>query len=80
MTADPVILTLEESNALRGLSPPLQISHKVVPKLHLSVARLNCLGFSIHSGGTHGILSRRTVQSHKGNIMSRLIRKPQKIL
>lgn len=69
MTTDPVILTLEESSALRGLSPPLQISHKVVPKLHLSVARLSCLGFSIHSGGTQGILSRRTVQSHNGNLL-----------
>jgi len=78
MMAEPIILTLEESSALRGLSPPLQISHKVVPKLHLSVARLNCLGFSIHSGGTHGILSRSTVQSHKEDIM--LSNKTQEIL
>jgi len=70
-------LTLEESRALSGLSPPLQISHKVVPKLHLSVARLSCLGFSIHSGGTHGILSRRTVQSCKENITLKSVIKPE---
>lgn len=32
--------TFELSSVLRGLSPPLQISQSVVPKLHLSVAKL----------------------------------------
>lgn len=52
--------TFELSSVLRGLSPPLQISQSVVPKLHLSVAKLRFWGFSMHSGGTHGIRSTST--------------------
>lgn len=55
-----VIVTLEQSRVLSGLSPPLQISQRVVPKPHLSVAKLRFWGFSMHSGGTHGIRSTRT--------------------
>lgn len=46
-----------------GFSPPLQISQSVVPKLHLSVARLTFLGSTIHSGATHGILSSKTART-----------------
>lgn len=53
-------MTFEQSRVLSGLSPPLQISHRVVPKPHLSVAKLRFWGFSMHSGGTHGIRSTRT--------------------
>lgn len=53
-------LTLELSMFASGFSPPLQISQSVVPKLHLSVARLRFLGSMIHSGGTHGIRSTKT--------------------
>lgn len=53
-------VTLEQSRVLSGLSPPLQISHRVVPKPHLSVAKLRFWGFLMHSGGTHGIRSTRT--------------------
>ncbi|TNN65067.1 hypothetical protein EYF80_024676 [Liparis tanakae] len=49
-----------KSRVLSGLSPPLQISHSVVPKPHLSLAKLMFWGFSMHSGGTHGIRSTRT--------------------
>lgn len=56
----PLSFTLELSSVAKGLSPPLQISHSVVPKLHLSAARLSLAGSSIHSGGTQGILSMRT--------------------
>lgn len=52
--------TLELSSVLSGFSPLLQISHRVVPKPHLSVARLRFWGFSMHSGGTQGIRSTRT--------------------
>lgn len=52
--------TLEQSRLLRGLSPPLQISQRVVPKAHLSVAKLRLWGFSMHSGGTHGMRSTKT--------------------
>lgn len=45
---------------LSGLSPLLQISHSVVPKLHLSAAKLRFWGFSMHSGGTQGMWSTRT--------------------
>lgn len=59
--------TLELSNSDKGFSPPLQISHNVVPKLHLSEARLRLAGSSIHSGGTQGILSIRTDQTKTFN-------------
>lgn len=52
--------TLELSSMLSGFSPPLQISHRVVPKPHLSVAKLRFWGFSMHSGGTQGMRSTRT--------------------
>lgn len=52
--------TLELSSVLSGFSPPLQISHRVVPKPHLSVAKLRFWGFSMHSGGTQGMRSTRT--------------------
>lgn len=52
--------TLEQSSVPSGLSPPLQISHRVVPKAHLSVARVRCLSSSKHSGGTQGMRSTRT--------------------
>lgn len=55
-------VTLEQSSVPRGLSPPLQISHSVVPKPQRSVARLSLWGFWMHSGGTHGIRSTRTGQ------------------
>lgn len=55
-----VFSTLELSSVLSGLSPLLQISHRVVPKPHLSVARLRFWGFSMISGGTQGIRSTRT--------------------
>ena len=58
-------LTLEQSRVLSGLSPPLQISQRVVPKPHLSVAKLRFWGFSMHSGGTHGIRSTRTGKAHR---------------
>lgn len=45
---------------LSGFSPPLQISHRVVPKPHLSVAKLRFWGFSMHSGATQGTRSTRT--------------------
>lgn len=57
--------TLELSRVAKGFSPPLQISHSVVPKLHLSAARLRLAGSSIHSGGTQGILSIRTDHKQK---------------
>ncbi|KAG7223916.1 hypothetical protein INR49_015172 [Caranx melampygus] len=38
------------------------ISQRVVPKPHLSVAKLRFWGFSMHSGGTHGIRSTNTDQ------------------
>src|SRR4029434_9284050 len=57
-------VTFELSRVLRGRSPPLQISHSVVPKLHLSAARLRFRGLSTHSGGTHGILCGRTARTH----------------
>lgn len=60
--------TLESSSVANGLSPPLQISHSVVPKLHLSTARLRLAGSSIHSGGTQGILSSKT--GHKQKLVS----------
>lgn len=58
-------VTLEQSRVLSGLSPPLQISHSVVPKPHLSVAKLRFWGFSMHSGGTQGIRSTRTEGEEK---------------
>lgn len=58
-------LTLEQSRVLSGLSPPLQISQRVVPKPHLSVAKLRFWGFSMHSGGTHGIRSTRTGKAQR---------------
>ncbi len=54
--------TLELSMLASGFSPPLQISHNVVPKLHLSEARLRFLGSRMHSGGTQGIRSTRTTK------------------
>lgn len=57
--------TLELSSVAKGFSPPLQISHSVVPKLHLSAARLRLAESSIHSGGTQGILSIRTYHKQK---------------
>lgn len=51
-----------------GFSPPLQISHNVVPKLHLSEARLRFLGSKTHSGDTQGIRSRRTTKMFKINL------------
>lgn len=57
--------TLVVSNNAKGFSPPLQISHSVVPKLHLSAARLRLAGSVTHSGGTQGILSTRTVNKKK---------------
>lgn len=57
-----VCVTFEQSKVLSGLSPPLQISQRVVPKLHLSVAKEAFWGVSMHSGGTHGIRSTRTRQ------------------
>lgn len=53
--------TLVLSNNAKGFSPPLQISQSVVPKLHLSAARLRLAGSVTHSGGTQGILSTKTV-------------------
>lgn len=52
--------TLVLSSDAKGFSPPLQISQSVVPKLHLSAARLRLAGSVKHSGGTQGILSTRT--------------------
>lgn len=57
--------TLELSNVGRGFSPPLQISHNVVPKLHLSAARHSFTGSFTYSGGTQGILSIRTDYKQK---------------
>lgn len=57
--------TLVLSNNAKGFSPPLQISHSVVPKLHLSAVRLRLAGSVTHSGGTQGILSTRTVNKKK---------------
>lgn len=65
------LVTLEQSRVLSGLSPPLQISQRVVPKAHLSVAKLRFWGFSMHSGGTHGIRSTST----KGQICEKEKRK-----
>lgn len=59
-------VTLEQSSVPSGLSPPLQISHSVVPKPQQSVARLSLWGFWMHSGGTHGIRSTRTGQTDGG--------------
>lgn len=56
----PVAATLEPSSVLSGLSPLLQISHSVVPKLHLSAAKLRFWGLSMHSGATQGTWSTRT--------------------
>lgn len=53
-------LALELSSVPKGFSPPLQISHSVVPKLHLSAAKLRLAESPMHSGGTQGILSMRT--------------------
>lgn len=53
-------VTLEQSSVPSGLSPPLQISHSVVPKPQRSAAKLSLWGFWMHSGGTHGIRSTRT--------------------
>lgn len=54
--------TLELSRVLSGLSPPLHISHSVVPKPHLSAAKDRFWALSMHSGGTHGIRSKRTTE------------------
>ena len=51
---------MEQSSVPRGLSPPLQISHSVVPNAHLSVAELRFRGSFTHSGGTQGIRSTNT--------------------
>lgn len=55
-----LLLTLWQSSMLRGFSPQLQISHNVVPKLHLSAAKLKFWGSTIHSGGTQGMRSSKT--------------------
>lgn len=60
--------TLELSNVLSGFSPPLQISHRVVPKPHLSVAKLKFWGFSMHSGGTQGTRSTRTEREKRSHM------------
>ena len=54
-------VTFELSKVLSGLSPPMQISQRVVPKPHLSVAKLRFWEFSMHSGGTQGIRSTSTM-------------------
>lgn len=59
--------TLELSSVLSGFSPPLQISHSVVPKPHLSVAKLKFWGFSTHSGGTQGMRSTRTEREKRSH-------------
>lgn len=75
-----MFVTLEQSRVLSGLSPPLQISQSVVPKPHLSVAKLRFWGFSMHSGGTHGIRSTRTdgrtrgdTEAHRENFLVNVI-------
>lgn len=73
LNASFVFVTLEQSRVLSGLSPPLQISHRVVPKPHLSVAKLRFWGFSMHSGGTQGIRSTNTDEEKRTRNMNKLI-------
>lgn len=60
-----ISLALELSSVPKGFSPPLQISHRVVPKLHLSAAKLRLAESTMHSGATQGILSIRTDSTKK---------------
>lgn len=73
LNASFVFVTLEQSRVLSGLSPPLQISQRVVPKPHLSVAKLRFWGFSMHSGGTQGIRSTNTDEEKRKRNMNKLI-------
>lgn len=62
--------TLVLSNDAKGFSPLLQISQSVVPKLHLSAARLRLAGSVTHSGDTQGILSTRTVNTKQNTTVA----------
>lgn len=65
-------LTFGLSSVAKGLSPPLQISQSVVPKLHLSADRLRLAGSLRHSGETQGILSIRTDTDTESNIFTNI--------
>lgn len=57
--------------SFRGTSPLKQISHNVVPKLHLSAATLNTWESSTHSGAIHGILSTRSGEKIKKKVCTK---------
>lgn len=53
-------LTFWDSNRLTGMLPPLKISQRVAPKLHLSAGSARLLGSLRHSGATQGMRSTST--------------------